>query len=213
MKPTIKICGLTQQHQIEILDEMGVDYLGFIFWNASPRAYQSNLKPFKKSAKHVGVFVNENWETIFAKVAQFDLDIVQLHGSESVAYCDYLTSQGLRVWKALPPETTPFAITQNYAQVTEYILWEHQHTKVGGSGFSFDWELLTQQPKVDFVLSGGLGLDNASAIQAFCVSDLGKKCRGLDFNSKLELEPGIKDIALVAELISCFKKTTYEYHL
>lgn len=206
MKPTIKICGLTQQHQIEILDEMGVDYLGFIFWNASPRAYLSHVKPMKKRAKHVGVFVNEKIEIICETIAHFDLDIVQLHGSESVAYCNYLTSQGLRVWKALPPERSSFEQTQNYAQVTEYILWEHKHKRVGGSGFTFDWQKLAHQPKVDFILSGGLGLHNVTEVQTFCQSDLGRQCRILDFNSKLESKPGVKDMELVFELISHLKK-------
>lgn len=198
--PLIKICGLTQLEQMEQIDDLGVDYLGFIYWNASPRAYKLPNIPLKTKAKKVGVFVNETIDVVEKTVESMGLDVIQLHGNESAAYCDMLTAKGYRVWKALPPEFCTADQTKKYAEVVEYILWEHRHQKVGGSGQVFDWRILETQPSVDFVLSGGLGVENLSEIQKFLKSLTAEKCRVLDFNSCLEDKPGIKNMNKINEL-------------
>jgi len=78
----IKVCGMKDQENIEAISQLEVDYLGFIFYKASPR-YAETPVHLPEMSKKVGVFVNETQESILEKVKQFGLDIIQLHGHET----------------------------------------------------------------------------------------------------------------------------------
>ena len=92
----IKVCGMTQMEQVKQLDEMGVAYIGFIFYPASKRFVltKNTLQDIADlqltQAKKVGVFVNEPLTSILDIIKTAQLDMVQLHGDETVAYCDTL---------------------------------------------------------------------------------------------------------------------------
>lgn len=185
------------------------DYLGFIFYEQSPRfvgedfeilALEDSQNPIEKTA----VFVNESNEVMEAKLMQYGIKTVQLHGGESTQQCRTLKQKGYTVIKAFSIGADfDFSTLKDYEKVVDYFLFDTQSIGYGGSGISFNWDLLQQyQLSTAFFLSGGLGLHNVQ--QFLAVKHL--MLYGYDFNSSLESEPGLKDRELVQLIIKRIKK-------
>ena len=91
----IKICGLKIPTNINELATLNIDMMGFIFYEKSPRFvgehfYKTHLQALPKSIRKVGVFVDEDEKMVLQKIEDYGLDVVQLHGNESVVYCEKL---------------------------------------------------------------------------------------------------------------------------
>lgn len=194
---------------IKDLLELPVGLMGLIFYKKSPRhvpnsAAKAILQASDDTIKRVGVFVNETKEIILQKVDKFKLSYVQLHGKESPDDCyDLLADSAktfgcddeLQIIKAFSvDEQFDFSTTVEYAPYCKYFLFDTKGKNAGGNGFMFDWSLLQQyKGNTPFLLSGGIGVDAATAIQEL---DLPKMV-GVDLNSKFEKSPALKDIAQV----------------
>ena len=83
----LKVCGMKYQENIAEVAHLQPDYLGFIFYEKSPRFFDGIIPNLPKSIKKVGVFVNASIETIVEKVKKYNLDAIQLHGKESPDFC------------------------------------------------------------------------------------------------------------------------------
>ena len=203
----VKVCGMRYSENIQELVALRPDYIGFIFYPKSPRyvgddiALQSFLP--KVSITKVGVFVNASLEEIKTKVAQFSLDIVQLHGRESVDLCQQIQSLGIPIIKAFSIKNeVDIALTQVYTDACDYFLFDTQTPDYGGSGAKFDWQVLDAYTgKIPFFLSGGIGLYDVQAIQSFSHPQL----MAIDVNSKFETSPAHKDIAQLHSFIQQIK--------
>ncbi|WP_027002432.1 phosphoribosylanthranilate isomerase [Hugenholtzia roseola] len=201
-----KVCGLRQADNMAEIDKLGIDFIGLIFYEKSPRYVLLNQEleaefiPTK--AQKVGVFVNTDPTEILALCKQFQIPIVQLHGQESVAEVRFLRQQGLRVWKAFGVSTQIdgdlIKKMKDYVSLCEYFILDTQTAQFGGSGRSFDWESLQNytlpQP---FFLSGGISLQDAERLQSLDHQAL----IGIDLNSRFEKQAGIKDVNLVAKFL------------
>ena len=115
----LKVCGITQLEQLKQLDEMSVNYAGLIFYPQSARCIVDKLeagevKDLPLSLKKIGVFVNAQERFIMKQVEDFGLDVVQLHGDETVGFCKLISGQ-VTVAKA-------FRITQNNEQNIDWML-------------------------------------------------------------------------------------------
>jgi phosphoribosylanthranilate isomerase len=204
----LKVCGITQARQLKQLDELGVDYAGLIFYERSVRYVLNKLKSkdvqqMSLSLQKVGVFVNASQEDITTQVELYGLDLVQLHGDETPAFCSHI-SNNVTVIKA-------FRITQRneqnidwmvkpYEDSCDYYLFDTNRTGVyGGTGEKFDWEILKQN-KINkpFFLSGGIGAKDIEKIKSFKHPFF----YAIDVNSKVEVEDGIKDINAITELVN-----------
>ena len=109
MNLLVKVCGMTDGENIRRVEELGVDFIGFVFYPRSPRFVYQMPDYLPRRARRIGVFVNETKETVLTYADRFELDYVQLHGKESPLYCQSLRkSHGLKVIKAfhLPPRAT-----------------------------------------------------------------------------------------------------------
>ena len=95
----IKICGMKFPENISEIASLHPDYLGFIFYEKSPRNFENTIPAIDKSIKKVGVFVNASFDEILEKVKQYELDFVQLHGDESPEFCQSLQSNKFKVIK------------------------------------------------------------------------------------------------------------------
>lgn len=200
----IKVCGMRDSENIIRLAELKPDYIGLIFYPLSSRCAENPdvqiLENLSHSIKLVGVFVDAAIQEIVKKVMEFGLDAVQLHGSESVAYCDELrksltetlNGRQVEIFKAfgLSAEFS-FEILDDYMPVCDFFLFDTKSPSHGGSGMAFDWDLLAKYsgPKPYF-LSGGLSPENISGISKFA----DKYLYGVDLNSKFEIKPGLKNI-------------------
>lgn len=193
----IKVCGMRDSENIQQVEELRPDWLGFIFWPKSSR-YVSTFPGYMPThAKRVGVFVDEDIETVRQTAHDYALDIIQLHGQESPEY-----AAQLREWevvKAISVSSREDIMTyQCYEGHVDYFLFDTKCKTVGGSGQHFDWQVLdAYDGQTPFLLSGGIGPDDAERVSTF----RHPQCIGIDLNSRFETAPGLKDIHKLKEFI------------
>ena len=201
-----KVCGITQIEQAQALDAMGVNYIGFIFYPTSKRYVLSamtteQLAAFKPvHAKKVGVFVNESMEKILGIVKTAGLDMVQLHGDETVDYCESVNKlvpviKVFRIGNALPNYA-------NYEKVTTYYLFDTDSALYGGTGQHFNWEIIKNENfHKPYFLSGGIGPNDLQGIEVMRKTKAGKDLAAIDINSQFESSPGIKNLEKIKTFI------------
>lgn len=167
------------------------DYMGFIFYEKSPRFFDGILPEIPEDIEKVGVFVNAGLDDILEKIKKYGLQLVQLHGNETPAFCDLLQHINVKIIKAFSVDDTfDFETIAPYENVCDYFLFDAKGKNHGGNGVTFNWRLLKNYPSgKPFFLSGGIGLEELSSI---------KKQRlpiyAVDINSKFETAPGLKNI-------------------
>lgn len=207
MKVKLKVCGMKQAANIAAVAELQPDYLGFIFYPKSPRFISEVsaelIKYVPPTIKTTGVFVDEDVQIVKQYIIKYNLKAIQLHGKESVMYCQELKSTGVEVIKAFGiGEDFDFAKLEEYLNVVDYFLFDTQTPAHGGSGRVFNWELLEKyQFDKPYFLSGGIDLMHAAAIKKINVPRL----YAVDVNSKFELEPGLKDVEKLKEFFKEMK--------
>lgn len=190
-----KVCGLTRPQDAAAALEAGAVYGGLIFVGSSPRVVTEDQAREVIAAaplRFVGVFRDAPVAEVAAKAENLSLSAVQLHGQEDQAYINELRqalAPQVQIWKAQSVgDTLP---ARDLQHVDKYVLDNGQ----GGTGERFDWSLLNGQTLDNVLLAGGLSPDN-------CVEAAKAGCAGLDFNSGVESQPGIKD---ASKLASVFK--------
>ena len=200
----IKVCGMRQQGNIEELVALKPNFIGFIFYEKSPRFVGEELseeyvKTIPKNIKKVGVFVNANPGYILDMVKKYDLQYAQLHGNEMPDICRSLRQKGVNIIKAFSiDEKFNFAMLNNYKSFCDLFLFDTKGIMPGGNGVPFDWKLLKKYDnEKPFFISGGIGLDNIEEIIALSKT---LPVYGIDVNSVFETEPGVKDISKLKEL-------------
>ncbi|MCM1313217.1 MAG: phosphoribosylanthranilate isomerase [Bacteroides sp.] len=203
----IKVCGLREADNIKDIEALGADWTGFIFYPRSLRHITSRPSFLPAKAKRVGVFVNEQIQNILQKVSEFRLDIIQLHGNETPDFCMELKGSlpnDIQIMKAIQIEKEEDVnISSNYRECTDYILFETKCHTYGGSGRQFNWQWLqSYKGPQPFILSGGIGPDDAPAIKRI----EHPRFLGIDLNSRFESSPGIKDTRLLGSFLQELRK-------
>ena len=203
----IKVCGMRDAENIRKVEALGIDMMGFIFYTKSSRYVSARPAYLPEECKRVGVFVDEDVENIKRIAEEYALDFIQLHGHESPEYIRALRFQvsGFRfqVIKTFNIATeTDLETTKRYEGIADYFLFDTKGKSVGGNGEKFDWSALeTYNGNTPFLLSGGIGPDDAESVKAFHHH----KCIGIDLNSRFEIEPGIKDIVKLKTFLNYVK--------
>lgn len=199
----IKVCGTRDKENLESILRLNPDFVGFIFYDKSPR-FVSQLPDVNWPAgvEKVGVFVNESTEVILEKAKEFGLDFIQLHGDETPKQCAELKLRGLGVIKVFNVgEDFDFLLLEPYKPVVDYFLFDSATAARGGSGQTFNWDLLKRyDQQVPYFLSGGIGPMHAQAMKSDWVKELDPFA--LDINSKFETAPGMKNIAVLEKFMS-----------
>lgn len=199
----IKVCGITQAQDLQALVKYGVNYAGFIFYERSPRFAGNKLdaRTVRETTgiKKVGVFVDADLQLVKRTIADYSLDMVQLHGNESPAYCAELQQLvpvikvfriGSQVnWQELAP----------YVPVSSYFLFDTAAAHAyGGTGLQFDWQVLLDYPfQQPFFLSGGIGPEHAAELTRLQLPFM----YAVDVNSRFEKAPGIKVLQHVQQFV------------
>ncbi len=186
----IKVCGMREAENIREAEALGIDWMGFIFWPQSSRYVAERPTYLPTRCKRVGVFVDEQIEQVRHIAEDYALDIIQLHGNESPEYAR--TFGGRTLIKAFNIATADdLAQTRPYESIVDLFLFDTKGWTVGGNGEKFDWTVLeSYQGATPFLLSGGIGPDDAERIRAF----RHPRCIGIDLNSRFEVSPAFKDI-------------------
>lgn len=212
---------MREGENIRQVAELGVNLIGMIFWDKSPRNVTmiptyagiipdrgSDIGSFK--AKRVGVFVDEMPQNIITRVVNYKLDLVQLHGHETPTLIRNLRRTldpdirpGVQFIKAISVGgCNDIAAYKDYEDCADYFLFDTKCPTVGGSGSQFDWSVLeAYDSDVPFLLSGGIGPDDAKRVRNFHHP----KCIGIDLNSRFETEPGLKDITKLKQFLEQLK--------
>ena len=188
---------MREADNIREVEALGIDMIGFIFWPKSSRYVSQRPDYLPKRVKRVGVFVDEDPEQVKRLADDYALDYIQLHGQESPSYIFQL--RGLHVIKAFNISIAEDLLqTQPYEGLVDFFLFDAKGKSVGGNGEKFNWDVLdAYQGATPFLLSGGIGPDDAERVNAF----YHPKCIGIDLNSRFELSPGLKDVAKLKEFM------------
>lgn len=208
----LKICGMKNPENILEVAALNPDYLGFIFYERSPRNFSGEIPEIDPTIKKTGVFVDEEIDFVLEKVEKNKFRAIQLHGNESAEYCIKLRTalaqnnsvELIKVFSV--KETFNFEELKAYEGIVDFFLFDTQGKNKGGNGITFNWELLKNYPSsTPFFLSGGIGEDELQKItELYTYFEKNNKSHllyGVDVNSKFEVEAGLKD----AKTLKIFK--------
>lgn len=206
---------------IRVISALGVDMIGLIFYPPSPRYVQqfssgAGIIPdyapdMGKTPLRVGVFVDDMPQNIVTRVYNYKLDYIQLHGNEPRETLENLRATidpdikpNIKIIKAISVSSTEdINKYKEYVGAADLFLFDTKCKTVGGSGEQFDWQVLqAYDGDVPFLLSGGIGPDDAERVRNFHHP----KCIGIDLNSKFEIEPALKDVEKLKQFLVKVKK-------
>ena len=206
---------------IRDISALGVDMIGLIFYPPSPRYVQqfssgAGIIPdyapdMGKTPLRVGVFVDDMPQNIVTRVYNYKLDYIQLHGNEPRETLENLRATidpdikpNIKIIKAISVSSAEdINIYKEYVGADDLFLFDTKCKTVGGSGEQFDWQVLqAYDGDVPFLLSGGIGPDDAERVRNFHHP----KCIGIDLNSKFEIEPALKDVEKLKQFLVKVKK-------
>ena len=197
----IKVCGMREAENIREVEALGIDLMGFIFWPKSKRYVAEPPQYLPTQVRKVGVFVDATLEDIRQHIQDYHLDIIQLHGHESPEFIAHLLAltPHLSLIKAFNIATAEdLTQTKPYEGIVDHFLFDTKAQLPGGSGEQFDWSVLSHYDgTTPFLLSGGIGPEDAERVKVFLTS----KCIGIDLNSRFEIAPGLKDINKLRDFI------------
>jgi phosphoribosylanthranilate isomerase len=205
-----KICGITRREDAELAVEHGAWAIGLIFHESSPRKADLQTAAsigamFKRQVEVVGVFVNRELGEVAEIADACSLTMLQLHGDEGPVYCDEIRRRtGLKIMKAARVrDAASLQALSAFRSVDYHLVDAHHPDLFGGTGETFDWELLRgRRSHVPLVLSGGLTPNNvADAIRA-------THPFGVDTASGTEASPGVKDAAKVTAFLRAVEQAS-----
>jgi len=169
------------------------DFIGFIFHEPSPRYCENQpATVIPKTIGKTGVFVNKPEDYILRKKEDFELDYIQLHGSESPEFCEKIRQSAGPVIKAFNLHNDfDFRGLKTYESCCDFFLFDASGPRAGGNGITFNWEILKNyHGTTPFLLSGGIDENMAGIIKNINLPVF----YGVDINSRFEKSPGIKNI-------------------
>ncbi len=211
MKIRVKICGITSIEDAETVCNAGVDAIGLVFYEKSPRNVSipqaaeicASLPPFVNT---VGLFLNASADFVHSVLASVPIDLLQFHGSETPEYCasfkhPYIKVIGMKEVHGLAQFD---AIARQYPDARGFLVDSHAAGKAGGTGKTFEWANTPVDYHKPIILAGGLNAENiAAAIQQAPVY-------AYDLSSGVESQPGIKDKHKVMQLMNEVKRVQCE---
>jgi phosphoribosylanthranilate isomerase len=203
----LKVCGMNLN--TSEVASLQPDYLGFIFYDKSPRFFNGKIPVLSSGISKVGVFVNGSIEEISEKINKYKLDVVQLHGEETLlSPSTSLRINSVEVWKVFGiGDSFDFKILEAYEDVVDKFLFDTKGKEKGGNGYTFNWEVLNKYPsKKPLVLSGGIGLEEIEDLKKILNTKL--PVHVIDVNSKFETEPGFKNINDLNKMIHWLKSVS-----
>jgi len=196
----IKICGITRVEDALAAAHCGADAIGLVFYERSPRHVSiaqaaqlaAALPPF---VTVVGLFVNAEAALVREVLAQVSLDLLQFHGDESPEYCAQFGKPYLKAIR-VKAGVDLLQCASDFRGAKGLLLDAYMEGIPGGTGATFDWNLIPRQLSLPVILSGGLAAENvAAAIEQV-------RPYAVDVSSGVEASKGIKDVAKIAAFIN-----------
>lgn len=202
----LKYCGMTCAEDYQFALSSEATHIGFIFAKGSKRYVQPEevsrwVSAFGKGGKKlVGIFVNEAMNEVEKTAEQVSLDVIQLHGNESVEDMKTLSiDRPTNIWKAIPHSEKAVEQMKEYASIVDAFLIDSKvKGQFGGTGHTFDWEFVPVYQKmadslgIPCIIAGGIDFQNAMQLKAY-------KVDGIDVSSGIETD-GRKDREKITKL-------------
>ena len=195
----IKVCGFTQAQNAYDAAMLGIDAIGLVFYEKSPRCVDTQqareivqaLPPF---VSRVGLFVNADSDFIDEVLCEVPLDTLQFHGDETPQQC---AQYAMPFIKALRMQSTTdlATLSEDYHQASGLLLDAFSQEAYGGTGEQFDWSLAKADIELPIILAGGMNAQTVSAAIAQV------NPYAVDVSSGVESAKGVKDIAKIQEFI------------
>lgn len=203
MRTRIKICGITSEADIEILNRFMPDYTGFVFADSRRKVSAETVKRLIEgldpAIKRAGVFVDMDAERLCETAQAAGLDIIQLHGDEGNDYIERLRTRlddKIQIWKAVRVSTESTLVEMKEYRADLYLADAYVKGHHGGTGRSFDWNLMNKPgDRSKIMLAGGLTPENVR--RAISIA----RPFGVDVSSGVEAD-GKKDARLVEEFVA-----------
>lgn len=191
----VKICGITNYEDARLCCDSGADALGFIFCEKSkryirPKVAEKIIARLPAFIMKIGVFVNEKADTVNQISREINLTGVQLHGEESPEFTAQIFLPVIKAFRINEP--FDFSILDGYNQC-KFLFDAFISDDYGGTGISFNWDIIPYQIRKEIIIAGGVSSDNIESIYKKI------KPEGVDLSSSLEISPGIKDEEKVKE--------------
>lgn len=203
--PKVKICGNTNAKDALKAKELGADFLGFIFCESKRKITPDQAKEMMAAVgafeNFVGVFANQTKEEVEDIMEQLNLKWLQFHGDETSRYCQYFMDKKYSVIKTFRIKDLMSLKRIGEYDVSAFLFDTYSREVTGGSGKTFDWNVIAEKPYVreKLFLAGGLTIHNLDAaikqVNPYAV----------DVASGVEKSPGIKDEQLLKQFIALAK--------
>jgi phosphoribosylanthranilate isomerase len=199
MRTRVKICGFTQVEQAVQAAKLGADAIGLVFYPQSPRNIcikeaQQIVQALPAFTTVVALFVDEQESRIREVLANVAIDCIQFHGHETPQQCRIYAKPYIKALQ-VHPNMDIEQISQQYHDAAGLLLDAYHPDTKGGTGHSFDWDLIPEQCDLPIILAGGISVKNAKrAIKIV-------RPYALDVSSGVETRKGVKDVAKMAAFI------------
>jgi len=208
VRTRVKICGITRPDDGVEAARLGVDAIGLVFYEKSPRKVMLEqakviCEALPGFVTVVSLFMNPEAEQVNRVLDACPIDLIQFHGTETADFCQSFSKPYIKAVGMANAEDLGISF-KNYSTAKALLLDSHATGAAGGTGEVFDWNSIPQQYRHSIILAGGLRPDNvAEAIQQV-------RPYAVDLSSGVESEPGIKDAALMAQLMNEVKRVDCE---
>lgn len=204
----VKVCGMRKPEQAAQLVDLGVDAIGMIFYESSPRCITLDQAKLVRQAvpafvNLVGVFVNTDSDEINAIADNVGLDLIQLHGDQSLDFANHLSKPYIKVIRVKNQEIINQE-RQIHSKAQGYLLDTFSDSAYGGTGHCIEHELLSLPLQKNTILAGGINVDNIDSV-------LTLNPYAVDVNSGVEITPGDKDIKKIELIMNKIYKFDQEY--
>lgn len=204
LRTRVKICGITQLDDALAAIHYGADALGFVFYEKSPRflnvqaaqAIFNNIPPF---ISKVALFVNADHNYVSETLDKLSIDVLQFHGDEDEAFCTSFNKPYLKAIR-MRDTTNLNNIADTYSSASGLLLDAFDSAQYGGTGQTFNWNLVPKQCNLPIILAGGLNTQNVYA----AVQNTG--VYGVDVSSGVEKSKGVKDHLLIKQFMHEVKR-------
>ena len=196
----IKICGITSKEDAQMVEAEGADALGFILHEESQRFIEIDevvtiVGSLKSDLDIFLVFVNKELEYVEKCLNKIPKAIPQFHGDEDQNFCNKFDQDFVKAIR-VNADTNFEDMNNNFGKAKMLLLDSHEEGSYGGTGKSFDWDLIETKLKIPFLLAGGIDTINVEK----ALSSV--SCKGVDVSSGVESKPGKKDPIKVRDLIN-----------
>jgi phosphoribosylanthranilate isomerase len=199
MSTAVKICGITRLEDALAAAQAGAHAIGLVFYTGSPRYVtpakaREIIRALPPSITTVGLFVNAAADEVRAVLAVAPVELLQFHGEETPEFCRQFGHPYVKAFRVVP-DVDLIQCARNYRDAKALLLDTFVEGVQGGSGVTFDWNLIPRNLALPVILSGGLNTEN--------VTEAVRRVRpiAVDVSSGVESAKGIKDASKIAAFI------------